>query len=48
MAIGLIAAFYNLGMYLPQLFVANRTERIRYKLPYIVWGSAIFERGPIC
>ena len=46
MAIGLIAALYNLGMYLPQLFVANRTERIRYKLPYIVWGSAIFERGP--
>lgn len=46
MAIGLIAALHNLGMYLPQLFVANRTERIRYKLPYLVWGSALFERGP--
>ncbi len=45
-AIGLIAAIFNLGMYLPQLLVANVTERMRYKLPLLVWCSSIFERGP--
>ena len=45
-AVGLIAALYNLGMYLPQLFVANLTERLRYKLPYLIVGSGTMERGP--
>jgi MFS family permease len=44
-AIGLIPAIFSLGVYLPQLLVANFSERLRYKLPYILWVSGPGERG---
>ncbi len=45
LAIGLIPAIFALGMYLPQLLVANFSERMRYKKPYIMWVSGPGERG---
>ena len=45
LAIGLIPAIFSLGMYLPQLLVANFSERMRYKKPYILLTSGIGERG---
>ncbi len=44
-AIGLIPAIFSLGVYLPQLLVANFSERMRYKKPYIVLVSGPGERG---
>jgi MFS family permease len=45
LAIGLIPAIFSLGVYLPQLLVANFSERMRYKKPYIVLVSGPGERG---
>jgi len=45
LAIGLIPAIFSLGMYLPQLLVANFSERMRYKKPYIMLVSGPGERG---
>jgi len=45
LAIGLIPAIFALGMYLPQLLVANFSERMRYKKPYIMLVSGPGERG---
>ena len=45
LAIGLIPAIFSLGMYLPQLLVANFSERMRYKKPYIMLASGPGERG---
>jgi MFS family permease len=45
-AIGLIPAMWSLGFYLPQLLMANFTERLRYKKPFVVAVSGIGERTP--
>src|SRR5262245_21090495 len=45
-AIGLIPAIYSLGYYLPQLLTANYAERLRWKLPFVVWVSGPGERLP--
>jgi len=45
LAIGLIPAIFSLGVYLPQLLVANFSERMRYKKPYIMLVSGPGERG---
>lgn len=46
LAVGLIPAVFSLGMYLPQLFFAEYTERMVYKKPFLVWLSGLGERGP--
>lgn len=46
LAIGLIAALYGLGIYLPQLFTANFTERLQYKKPFVMLVGSIGERLP--
>ncbi|MBK8798203.1 MAG: hypothetical protein IPM07_18580 [Anaerolineales bacterium] len=46
LAIGLIAALYGMGIYLPQLFTANFTERLRYKKPFVMLVGSIGERLP--
>jgi MFS family permease len=46
LAIGLIAALYGLGIYLPQLFTANFTERLRYKKPFVMVVGSVGERLP--
>jgi MFS family permease len=45
-AIGLIPAMWSLGFYLPQLLMANFTEGLRYKKPFVVTVSGIGERTP--
>ncbi|HMN31231.1 MAG TPA: hypothetical protein PKE45_23975, partial [Caldilineaceae bacterium] len=45
LAIGLIPAIFSLGMYLPQLLVANFSERMRYKKGFIVLVSGAGERS---
>jgi MFS family permease len=45
-AIGLIPAIVSLSFYLPQLFVANWTERLRLMKPFVALVSGILERGP--
>jgi MFS family permease len=45
-AIGLIPALWSLGYYLPQLLMANFTEGLRYKKPFVVVVSGIGERLP--
>ena len=45
-AIGLIAAIWSLGYYLPQLLTANFTERLRYKKPFVMWVGGLAERVP--
>lgn len=45
LAIGLIPAIFSLGMYLPQLLVANFSERLRYKKPFVMLASGPGERG---
>jgi hypothetical protein len=45
-AIGLIPAIFSLGFYVPQLFVASRTETFRRMKPFVVIISGILERGP--
>ncbi|MBE2240284.1 MAG: MFS transporter [Caldilineaceae bacterium] len=46
LAIGLIAALYGMGIYLPQLFTANFTERLRYKKPFVMLVGSVGERLP--
>ncbi len=46
LAIGLIAALYGLGIYLPQLFTANFTERLLYKKPFVMLVGSFGERLP--
>ena len=45
-AIGLIPAISNIGNLLPQLLIANYSERLRRKKPFIMILSGIGERGP--
>jgi MFS family permease len=45
LAIGLIPAIFSLGMYLPQLLVANFSERLPYKKGFVMWASGPGERG---
>ena len=35
-AIGLVPAIYSISFYLPQLFAANHTERLKRKLPFVM------------
>ena len=44
--IGLIPALWAMGYYLPQLLMANFTEGLRYKKPFVVVVSGIGERIP--
>lgn len=46
LAIGLIPAIFSLGFYLPQLLVANFSERLRYKKPFVMVIAGPGERGP--
>jgi MFS family permease len=46
LAIGLIPALDSLGFLLPQLLMANYTQGLRRKLPFIVAVSSFGERGP--
>ena len=45
-ALGLIPAVFSLGFYLPQLFIANLSERMRYKKPFVMWIGSVVERLP--
>ncbi|MBX3010914.1 MAG: MFS transporter [Caldilineaceae bacterium] len=45
LAIGLIPAIYSLGSSLPQLLIANFSERLRYKKPFVMWVGGAGERG---
>lgn len=45
-AIGLVPALYSLGFYLPQLLMANFTERLRRKKPFVMLLGGLGERGP--
>jgi MFS family permease len=44
-AIGLIPAIFSLCFYLPQLLIANFSERLRYKKPFTLWLGGLGERG---
>jgi MFS family permease len=44
-AIGLIPAIFSLCFYLPQLLIANFSERLRYKKPFTMLLGAVGERG---
>jgi MFS family permease len=44
-AIGLISAIFSLGFYLPQLLIANFSERLRYKKPFVMIIAGPGERG---
>ncbi|MFM7171865.1 MAG: MFS transporter [Caldilinea sp.] len=46
LAVGLIATLYGMGIYLPQLFIANFTEQLRYKKPFVMWVGSFGERLP--
>jgi len=40
LAVGLIAATYAAGVNIPQLFIANYSEGLRFKLPFVkIWGG---------
>ncbi len=43
--IGLIPAIYSLGGSLPQLLIANFSERLRYKKPFVILIGGAGERG---
>jgi MFS family permease len=45
-AVGMIAALWGLGIYLPQLLTANYAEGLRYKKPFIMLVSSFGERLP--
>lgn len=45
LAIGLIPALYSLSFYLPQLLVANFSERLLYKKPFVMAIAGPGERG---
>lgn len=44
--IGFIPAIYSISYYLPQLFVANRAESMKRKLPFVVLISGLVQRPP--
>jgi MFS family permease len=44
--IGLIPAIFTLGFYLPQLFSANFSERMRFKKPFVAFVGGLGERVP--
>ena len=44
-AIGLIPAIYSLSSLLPQLFIANYSERLNRKLPFVLLGG-VLQRVP--
>lgn len=46
LAIGMIAAIFTMGFYLPQLFSANISERMVYKKPFVATVGFIGERLP--
>lgn len=46
LAIGLLVAIYAAGVNLPQLFVANYSEGLRFKLPFVKRWGGWGERGP--
>jgi MFS family permease len=45
-AIGLAPAIYSLSFYLPQLLLANFSERLTYKKPFVMWLGGLGERTP--
>lgn len=45
--IGLASAIASAGWFLPQIFVANATERLPRKKPLVVFGGLFAERFPI-
>jgi MFS family permease len=45
-AVGMIAAIWGLGIYLPQLLTANYAEGLRYKKPFLMVISSVGERLP--
>ena len=45
LAIGLIPAIYSLGGNLPQLLIANFSERLHYKKPFVMLVGGAGERG---
>jgi MFS family permease len=45
-AIGLILAIHSIAYYLPQLFVANRAEAMKRKLPFVLVISGLLQRIP--
>ena len=45
LAIGLIPAIFSLCFYLPQLLIANFSERLRYKKPFTMLLGGVGERG---
>ncbi len=45
-AVGLIPAIFTLGFYLPQLLIANYSERLRYKKPFVAFVGGLGERVP--
>jgi MFS family permease len=46
LVIGLIPAIFSLGFYLPQLLMANFSEGLRYKKPFVMWIGGMGERVP--
>ena len=46
LAVGMIPAIFSLGFYLPQLFSANFSERMRYKKPFVMFWGGLGERVP--
>ena len=45
-AIGLVPAIFSLSFYLPQLFAANHAERLKRKLPFVMFIGGVLERVP--
>lgn len=46
LAVGLVHAIYNIGFYVPQLFMANYTERMPLKKLFVMRMGGFGERGP--
>ncbi|MCY4539430.1 MAG: MFS transporter [Chloroflexi bacterium] len=45
-AIGLVPAIFSISFYLPQLFAANHAERLKRKLPFVMFIGGVLERVP--
>lgn len=45
-AIGLVPAIFSICFYLPQLFAANHAERLKRKLPFVMFVGGLLERVP--
>ena len=45
-AIGFVPAIFSICFYLPQLFAANHAERLKRKLPFVMFVGGIMERVP--